>query len=152
MSFGCQISGIQDKINDVWAASKRKPSQRWPQKEVEGQLKEIPDFFSIDTQNFFFSIDTQNFEVLAGEQDSWSSICQRGAEHFEAARNKDQIQRRIRRHEAAQRPNNVRDPQHRCPECGKLCGSRIGLFGHRRTHQRRQWLGALVIIGNDGLP
>ena len=48
-----------------------------------------------------FSIDPQNFEVLAGERDSWRSICHRGADHFEAARNQDQVQRRIRPHEAA---------------------------------------------------
>ncbi|KAK3888740.1 hypothetical protein Pcinc_007215 [Petrolisthes cinctipes] len=49
-------------------------------------------------------------------------------------------ERRRRRHERVlhrlQRPPPP-EPELQCPECGRLCGSRIGLYSHRRTHRQQ---------------
>ncbi|KAK3892478.1 hypothetical protein Pcinc_003710 [Petrolisthes cinctipes] len=49
-------------------------------------------------------------------------------------------ERRQRRHERVlhrlQRPPPP-VPELQCPECGRLCGSRIGLYSYRRTHRQQ---------------
>ncbi|KAK3889682.1 hypothetical protein Pcinc_006248 [Petrolisthes cinctipes] len=55
-------------------------------------------------------------------------------------RRKKRNERRQRRHERVlhrlQRPPPP-VPELQCPECGRLCGSRIGLYSHRRTHRQQ---------------
>ena len=99
-----------------------------PKKRYKDQLKRTLSAFNISPQNF---------EAVATDRAEWRAVCHRGALHFEANLAAQRNDRRRRRHERALQPPPPPDPDLRCTDCGRQCGSRIGLYSHRRTHRRQ---------------
>ncbi len=81
-------------------------------------------------------IDAGTWEDEAHDRSSWRSKIYKGTETFEENR-RQHIQHlkhaRIERQENQARLELPRD--NRCNECGRICGSRIGLISHLRSHR-----------------
>lgn len=84
-----------------------------------------------------FNIIPDSLEIAAADRAGWRAECHRGAEYFEQERSRRRDDQRQRRHERAHHPLLQQAPDLQCPECGRRCGSRIGLHSHRRTHLPR---------------
>ena len=121
----------------------RMPTTRLPKKVLYGQLSEgrrtcggqkkrFKDQAMTTLRNF--KIDPDSFENAAADRVGWRSACHQGAAHFEAERTQQRNERRQRRHGRGLQPHPPLAPHIQCPECGRHCGSRIGLYSHRRTH------------------
>lgn len=138
----------------------RMPVVRYPRRVLYGQLsvgrrnrgspkKRYKDHIKKTLKNF--NIDPYHLESSASDRALWRSACHDGAEHFENERTRKRMEQRERRHQRLQQPVIQLDVGFQCPECGRTCGSRIGLHSHQRTHRTRQvGAGHHVIIGNDG--
>ena len=86
------------------------------------------------------NISPENLEALAEDRQEWRTLSRRGLQHFEEGRNRRLL-------EATPTATSFA-----CPECGRICGSRIGLASHIAAHQRRREAGQTVIVGHDGPP
>ena len=139
------------------------PGNRYPRRMLYGQLSEgrrlahgpkrrFKDQLKKALQNF--NLNPINFEGDATNRAGWRASCSEGAKHFEAARASIRETRRQKRHEARSAEPFENNQQFQCPECGRLCRSRMGLISHRRTHERTRAgsSGSHVIIDTDGLP
>ena len=96
-------------------------------------------------------INPSSLESLAADRSEWRSVCYRGVEVLEERRHESMRRRRERRPQIAHFP----PPQQgdfTCPECGRVCRSRIGLHNTLRTHAQHSGRGRDVIIGNEGPP
>ena len=116
-----------------------------------GQLKRYKD----STKKILkaCNIPPENLEALAKDRQDWRTLSRQGLVHFEDERNRRLLEARERRHQAAVSTNDSSaSTDLACPECGRVCGSRIGLASHVRAHQRRREAGRTVIVGHDGLP
>ena len=136
----------------------RMPPERYPRKVLYGQLatgsrpshglkKRYKDHIKKTMKSF--GIDSATLENSSSDRDKWRSICHVGANFFEDNRNEKRRERRLRRYDRGEEPQR---PGHRCPECGRICASAIGLWSHRRAHQQHPARGRQVIIDNDGQP
>ena len=121
----------------------RMPAGRLPRRTLYGQLSQgsrtsggpkrrFKDQAKQTLRNF--NINPDHLETMAADRAGWRSVCHQGASHFEAERTRRRNERRLRRHERELQPA-ILAQYHECPECGRRCGSRIGLYSHRRTHQ-----------------
>ena len=140
------------------------PQDRYPRQILYGQLaegqrpahgpkKRFKDHFKKNMKSF--EILPKNLEEEAIDRNGWRATCARGATHFEAHRSQSREARRVRRHNARDRAHEATTGDHAsltCPECGRICLSRIGLYSHRRAHQSGSTRGRHVINGNVGLP
>ena len=139
------------------------PDDRYPKKLLYGQLSEgnrpahgpkkrYKDQLKKSIQSF--NMNPTNFEENASDRAGWRASCSEGVKYFVAARADIRELRRQKRHEARSSEPLESNPQFQCPECGRLCRSRIGLFSHRRTHEGTTAgsSGSHVIIDTDGLP
>lgn len=122
----------------------RMPDSRLPKITLYGQLaegtrlrggpkKRYKDQLKKTLKNFLLRPD--DLEVMVQDRTQWRTVCLEGAGSFEAERNRLREERRRRRHEGH---NQLMDPELQCPDCGRQCGSRIGLYSHRQTHRPRQ--------------
>ena len=69
---------------------------------------------------------------MAQDRPAWRRACHEGVERFEKARISNlEEKRRQRKAPETARPAG----QFACDQCGKKCGSRIGLVSHLRTHR-----------------
>ena len=84
-----------------------------------------------------YDINPDNLEIMILDRAEWRTACYRGASFCEAERTRQREHQRARRHERQQQPVPI-NIELQCPDCGRQCGSRIGLYSHRRTHQQRQ--------------
>lgn len=123
----------------------RMPATRLPRRILYGQLSEgrrnpggQKKRFKDQLKNTLkkFNINPCRFETIAADRDEWRSTCHQGASHFEIKRAQQRNDRRQRRHEKELQPPPPPNPHLQCPECGRQCGSRIGLHSHRRTHRQ----------------
>ena len=87
-------------------------------------------------------------ETQAVDRQEWRALSKAGLALFDEDRIKWLNERREKRHRVAQ-PTGPNFP---CPECGRLCQSRIGLSSHVRAHRRRREAEQAVIVGRDGPP
>lgn len=111
-----------------------------PKKRFKDQLKK-----NLKTCN----IVPDDLELLAHERSEWRLACRNGLDTFERTRNRTREERRLRRHrEVFLNPDRVWT----CDECGRVCGSRIGLDSHLSAHARQRNRERAVVIGHDGLP
>ena len=116
-----------------------------------GQLKRYKD----STKKILkaCNIPPENLEELAKDRDDWRTLSRQGLVSFEDERNRCLLEARESRHQAAISTNDPStSTELACPECGRVCGSRIGLASHVRAHQRARAAGQTVIVGHDGLP
>ena len=115
-----------------------------------GQLKRYKD----STKKILkaCNIAPENLEDLTKDHQDWRTLSRQGLLHFEEARNRRLLEARERRHQATALNTSTAPPDLVCPECGRVCGSRIGLSSHWRAHQRRREAGRTVIVGHDGPP
>ena len=82
------------------------------------------------------SIQPTSLEQVAADRPLWRATSRQGLDHLETTLNRRRAELRARRHQQAQEippPNEG----HLCPDCGKICSSRIGLNSHMRWHQRQ---------------
>ena len=73
-------------------------------------------------------------EAQAQDRVGWRAAVKKGCKSFEDHRRGKVAAARQRRKEAATAPPTASFP---CPNCPRVCGSRIGLISHLRSHQRR---------------
>ena len=100
-----------------------------------GQKKRFKD--NIKTTLNKFLITSQDWEHMALNRHCWRAAVQEGAAHHEkelrrVAETKRQL-RKERQKQAPARPQPT--TTFPCPHCTKICGSRIGLYAHLRTHK-----------------
>ena len=100
-----------------------------------GQKKRFKD--NIKTTLKKFLITSQDWEHMALNRHCWRAAVQEGAAHHEkelrrVAETKRQL-RKERQKQAPARPQPT--TTFPCPHCTKICGSRIGLYAHLRTHK-----------------
>jgi hypothetical protein len=123
----------------------RMPDHRIPKKVMYGQLrrgdrksggqkKRYKDNLKINLKNF--NMEPDRLEAAAADRVGWRSSVSRGAVHFEQHRMQEMRERRARRRQRVGQPIPYA-PDLVCPECGRQCASRIGLFSHRRSHRRQ---------------
>ena len=101
-----------------------------------------------------FGMDPLSLERDASDRNKWRAACHKGANHFEELRTQRRHEQRQQRHAArdAARSHNANSQALECPDCGRLCGSAIGLWSHRRVHRRDADRESQVIIDIDGHP
>ena len=87
-------------------------------------------------------------ETQAVDLQEWRAHSKASLALFDEDRIRWLNERRERRHTVAQ-PTG---PDFPCPECGRLCKSRIGLSSHVRAHRRRREAERAVILGRYGPP
>ena len=92
-----------------------------------GSRKRYKDHIKATVKNC--DIEPSNLETLAADRVQWRSVCGAGLEAYQNGINKT-AEARWERHHQVTSPINI----YPCKTCGKLCGSRIGLHSHRRTH------------------
>ena len=77
------------------------------------------------------SIDLNSWEVTAKERAKWRHTCHVGIKLFETNRTRQIIENRLRRKAST---GTCPGPVYTCGTCSRVCGSRIGLLSHERTH------------------
>ena len=83
-------------------------------------------------------IDLVSWEDLCNDRASWRGVISEGTAKFEEERISDLVQKRQNRKEHEMGACC-------CSVCGKVCLSRIGLFGHMKVHKRK-----LGTVGGHG--
>ena len=99
-----------------------------------------------------FNLNPMHLESTAANRSQWRQAVHNGASHFESERTRARTERSRRRHAAPLPTPGGPDPNLVCPECGRVCGSLVGLRSHRRAHEREAARRHRVIVGNDGQP
>lgn len=123
----------------------RMPDTRLPKQILYSQLKEgqrVPGGpkkrykDNIKTNLKKFHIPSNNWEDLARDRHSWRKALHEGAaQHENELHHATQAKRQRRKdhmEKAAAIPTTSTFP---CPNCTKICGSRIGLHSHLKTHK-----------------
>jgi hypothetical protein len=82
-------------------------------------------------------IDEAMWSDIAKDRGLWRSSCKNAVKQFESMRVRSITEKRVRRKAAATAPAapSAGVATFSCDVCGRPCGSRIGLFSHRRTHR-----------------
>ena len=139
----------------------RMPDTRMPKQVLYGQLTEGSRNVGRPKLRFKdhikqamkkFNMTPASLENVAADRSRWRQAVHKGADHFEGERNRARIEQSRRRHARPIAATNDADPDLVCPECGRVCGSRLGLLSHRRAHEREAARRHHVIVGNDGQP
>ena len=157
------IEGLLTRARLRWSGHVyRMPDGRLPKKVLYGQLsvgtrlpqgpkKRYKDQLKQSMKSF--NLNPTKFEEDSLDRTKWRALCFEGLSQFETTRAAERELRRQQRHAAPVADPPAGSPQFRCPECGFVSRSRIGLFSHRRTHgagtsgRDRSH----VIIASDGL-
>ncbi|XP_062834399.1 uncharacterized protein LOC134298378 [Anolis carolinensis] len=118
---------------------------------VGGQEKRFKDGFKANLKNC--GIDTENLKALALERSNWRLAVTSSAAAFEEAQAEGLREKCAKRKERQANPDWDRlPPGNRCPHCGRICGSRIGLFSHLRTHPEDTKDGRQLSSSYEGSP
>lgn len=84
------------------------------------------------------NIQPSDLESAAADRPLWRSLCHEGVSQLEERRTQQRTLRRQRRHQrTVPVPPQPPDPGLTCPDCGRICGSRIGLHSHLQWHRRQ---------------
>ena len=76
-----------------------------------------------------FGINVENWELIAVDRTSWRSTIAHGIAHFESRRRELAEERRAARKAKKSNPiTDSGDESRTCPACGRVCGSRFGLY------------------------
>lgn len=117
----------------------RMPEKRLPRKVLYGEIadsdrpaggprKRLKDH--IKTSLKACNIEPQALETLASDRPLWQTCCREGTESYAQQLRTKADARRAQRHHPP-----LLDGGFPCDVCNRICKSRIGLHGHRRTHQ-----------------
>ena len=80
-------------------------------------------------------MDYRTWETDALERSVWRAAVKNGIKTFEENRKQHLENRRAARLHRQGYPRPPPPPDNICPNCDRVCGSRIGLISHMRTHQ-----------------
>lgn len=125
----------------------RMPQDRLPRRILYGQLhhgqrlaggpkKRYKD--QLKTSLRKCKIRPEDLETAAADRDLWRQRCHEGTHQLEEDRTARRQQRRLRRNTPTipmTASNTTTTTTYTCPTCNRICGSRIGLFSHQRTHR-----------------
>jgi exonuclease III len=109
------------------------------QRNQGGQFKRYKDVLKANMKKC--QIDTDDWENVAMDRRVWRQSIYQGSQHFEQQRRRQLDDKRNRRREqerlqeAGLQQQRPADGGWVCLHCGRVCGSRIGLFSHQRTHR-----------------
>ena len=109
------------------------------QRNQGGQFKRFKDVLKANLKKCL--INTNDWENTAMDRPAWQQNIYRGSQHFEQQRRRQMDDKRNRRKErerlveACLQQQRPADGGWMCHHCGRVCGSRIGLFSHQRTHR-----------------
>jgi len=95
-----------------------------------GQRKRYKD--ALKANLTMLDINPAHLESLTTDRTSWRALCRQSIGSFEDSRvSHAENERRLRKtgHASTSTSSTVQ-----CDVCGRTCGSRIGLFSHKRTH------------------
>ena len=95
-----------------------------------GQYKRYKDTLKANLKAC--NIPTADLEDRAMDRDGWRNECRKAVESFEFRRVQNLKEKRHRRKLHLAPEGSV---ELRCNVCSRMCGSRIGLFAHRKTHR-----------------
>ena len=84
----------------------------------------------IKTSLPYADVNPRDLENTANNRDSWRKAVHQAGDSHEAAFRERLTERREKRHN-----NNPPQAAHPCPHCRKICGSKIGLHSHLKTHR-----------------
>ena len=121
----------------------RMPSDRLPRRVLYGQLhhgrrsaggqkKRYKD--QMKTALKKCKIRPEALEDVAADRNTWRQLCHDGTRLLEEERTARRQERRLRRNTPTAAVATT-TTTYTCPTCNRTCGSRIGLFKHRTTHQ-----------------
>jgi hypothetical protein len=106
-------------------------------RDAGGQKKRYKDTLKANLKAC--SIDVQSWEAACQDRAVWRSVCDQGADQFEAHRAQHNIDlrhnRKLRAAAAAATSASQRNAQFTSTQCGRECRGRIGLYSHSWTHR-----------------
>ncbi len=76
----------------------------------------------------------EDLEDVAADRTIWQKLCRDGVHTLEMERTSIRQQKRARRN-TAMAATTATTITYICPTCNRVCGSRIGLFSHQRSHR-----------------
>ena len=120
----------------------RMPSNRLPRRVLYGQLrhgrrsagglkKRYKD--QVKTALRKCKIRPEALEDVAADRNTWRQMCRDGTNTLEEERTARRQEKRNRRKTPTVAAATT--TTYTCPTCNRICGSRIGLFSHQRTHR-----------------
>ncbi|XP_034071876.1 LOW QUALITY PROTEIN: uncharacterized protein LOC117545945 [Gymnodraco acuticeps] len=120
----------------------RMPSNRLPRRVLYGQLhhgrrsaggqkKRYKD--QLKTALKKCKIRPEALEDAAADRNTWRQLCRDGTQMLEEERTAIRQERRLRRNTPTVAVATA--TTYTCRTCNRICGSRIGLFSHQRTHR-----------------
>ena len=80
-------------------------------------------------------IDIESWETDAQDRSAWRAKCRGGVTVFEENRRQLMENRRAARAARRDQPLPPLPRNNTCPNCDRICGSRIGLISHMRSHE-----------------
>ena len=135
----------------------RMGDERLPKKILYGQIKDAPRrpggqkkrFKDVTREHLKkFCISLKDWESTSRDRTIWKAVTHRGAQkHANDLSVRKQLQRQQRQAQSSSTtslvahsssPTSSSASPFSCDECGRTCGSRIGLFAHKKAHQRRR--------------
>jgi hypothetical protein len=98
-----------------------------------GQIKRYKDTLKANLKTC--NIPAVDLESLVQDRNSWRTRCHEAIAVFESNRILSLKAERQRRKSKAAATDPATTALFKCDVCGRACGSRIGLFAHRKTHR-----------------
>ena len=100
-----------------------------------GQHKRFKDTLKSNLRKF--AINTDCWETLAKDRSRWRSLLNQGHHVFEASLKEAAEDKRKKRKDKDKMASSsvILQSGNKCSHCGRVCGSRIGLYSHMRTHK-----------------
>ena len=100
---------------------------------VGGQRKRFRDSLRGNLKEC--GLDVGSWEEEACCRETWRGRMALGIVEFERGRRQHHEERRAARHQRRTQPRLQLPANITCPDCGKVCGARIGLISHMRVYR-----------------
>lgn len=105
-----------------------------------GQKKRYKDNIKDNIRKCHIPLNT--WETTVRNRPAWRKVVREGAAQYNRDLHSAAEQKRKRKKEITSTnkvpPKPITTPAHPCPHCPKVCGSRIGLFAHLKTHKDQE--------------
>ena len=99
---------------------------------VGGQKKRFKDCLKENMKKC--NIDYKSWERDSQDRSAWRQKVREGVQAFQRKLQEENEAKRARRAARRENPHPPLPMDNTCPHCGRVCGSRIGLISHLRTH------------------